>query len=108
MAERKDSDSIGDHFRLRRCILLTLYEHFKSFPYATMEPGAIEDACGTDPQTLNWNLVYLEKNGWVELGKSIDAPPYIACSISISASGIDMVEDEAFFDAKFTPSPTPD
>jgi len=83
---------------------MTLYEHFKAFPYATMEPIALVEACGVDPQTLNWNLVYLEKSGWVELGKSIDTPPYIACSIAISATGIDLVEDDAQLTLKFTPS----
>ena len=50
---------------------------------------------------LNWNIVYLEKCGYVELGKSIDAPPYIASSATITAQGIDLVEDENGFNRRF-------
>ena len=102
MTKRQKEHKIEAHFLLRGCILHALYENFKAFPYATMEPLTIEEACGTDAATLNWNLVYLEKSGWVELGKSIDTPPYIACSITISASGIDLVENEVDFNARFT------
>ena len=86
-------DPPWDHFRLRSRILSILYERFKAFPYAAMELREIEDLCATDAQTLNWNMVYLEKAGYVELGKSLEMPPYVACSATISAIGIDLVED---------------
>lgn len=89
------------HFQLRRCILLTLYEQFKAVPYAAMELEDIEAACATDVKTLNWNLAYLEKCGFVELGKAIEMPPYIACSAAISAAGIDLMENEIELNRRF-------
>ncbi len=97
MATENQSKSSTDHFRLRRCILERLYEIFKEYPYATAELKQIEEACQTDAKALNWNLVYLEKCGFVELGKSIECPPYIASSAALTAKGIDLIEDQAAF-----------
>ena len=93
------------YFELRRCIIKVLYEKFKVVPYATVDFKDIENHCGTDPQILNWNMVYLEKCGFVELGKSFEAPPYIACSAAISAKGIDLIENQEAFDNRFPPDP---
>jgi len=98
---RQVNPDIKEYLNLRRCILKTLYESFKAFPYADIELREIESHCQTDIQTLNWNMVYLEKCGFVELGKSIEAPPYIACSAMISARGIDLVENEVEFNHRF-------
>ena len=57
----------------------------------------IEEACQADAKALNWNLVYLEKCGFVELGKSIECPPYIASSATLTAKGIDLIEDQTEF-----------
>jgi hypothetical protein len=97
MANENQSKPSKDHFRLRRCILEGLYEIFKEYPYATVELKQIEEACQTDAKALNWNLVYLEKCGFVELGKSIECPPYIASSATLTAKGIDLIEDQAEF-----------
>jgi hypothetical protein len=67
--------------------------------------GQLAEACDIDSQDLNWNMVYLEKCGYVELGKSIQTPPYIACSVTITAAGIDLVEDEAAFNLRFPVKP---
>ncbi len=85
---------IPEHIRLRRCILSRLYELFKKFPYAAIELKQIEEDCQTEPKEINWNMVYLEKCGFVELGKSIESPPYIASSVSLTARGIDLIESE--------------
>ena len=87
---------------LRRCILQTLYALFKKHPYAQVELPQLLEACQIDTETLNWNMVYLEKSGFVELSKSIDTPPYIACSASITAAGIDLIENEDEFDNRFS------
>jgi hypothetical protein len=42
---------------------------------------------------LNWNLVYLEKKGFVSLSPSVDCLPYAACTASITGGGIDLAED---------------
>ena len=88
-------------FHLRRSIIELLYEHFMEFPYAPLEMEAIADRCQVDAKSLNWNIVYLEKCGLVELGKSIEAPPFVACTASLTEHGIDLIEDPERFDAKF-------
>lgn len=96
------------HFQLRRQILTTLYEHFREFPYAPLDIQILSDACGTVHTELNWNLVYLEKSGLVELGTLEAAPPFIACSVVISASGIDLIENDGAFQQKFPMAPEPE
>lgn len=88
-------------FYIRRCILRVLYEYFKDFPYATIELVQIADDCGVAAKELNWNMVYLEKSGYVELAKSDAVPPFIAPAAVITAKGIDLIEDKAMFDARF-------
>ncbi len=95
-----DSESI-DHFRLRRAIMVMLYRIFKEHPYSAVELQQIETECAADPKSLNWNLVYLEKSGYVDLGKSHDCAPYIAPFAGIAAAGIDLIEDRGRFDACF-------
>ena len=87
--------------KLRRLILDLLYAAFKEHPYAQTELSEIEQACHTDTKALNWNIVYLEKCGYVELGKSIDCPPFVACSAAITARGIDLIENEMEYNRRF-------
>ena len=101
MTGPKKTEAQGDHFRLRDCILSFLYEMFKVHPFASIDVREIEEHCGVSYQELNWNLVYLEKCGYVELGKSIDFPPYVAASVTITAAGIDLTEDPAAFQKRF-------
>ena len=101
MAEEKDAAAESSHFKLRRCILTILYEIFKEYPYAVVEPRQLEDDCCVSTAEINWNMVYLEKCGYVELGKSVESPPYIASSISLTAGGIDLIEDDIEFNRRF-------
>ena len=101
MAGKKATTETPSYIRLRRCILETLYEIFKRVPYAAVELRQIEEDCHTSTSEVNWNLVYLEKCGFVELGKSIECPPYVASSVSLTAHGIDLVEDEIEFKRRF-------
>lgn len=101
----KNSTANGDIIalqKLRKCILTLLYTSFQEHPYALLMPEELEHTCKTDSQTLNWNLVYLEKCGYLELGKSIENPPYITSSIGISAAGIDLVEDQSQLEDRFS------
>lgn len=93
--------TVQDYFILRRNIIQVLYELFKAVPYAAVDLGEIETQCQSDPATLNWNLVYLEKCGFVELGKAYETPPYVACSAMITEKGIDLIENEDAFNRKF-------
>ena len=90
-----------NHLVLRHRILEVLYDFFKEFPYAMVDIGDISEKCQTAPKELNWNLVYLEKCGFLELSKSTDSLPFIACSAVISASGIDLVENKEEFNHRF-------
>ena len=71
----------------------TLYSFFRAHPYGLVELRYIEEVCETDSQSINWNLVYLEKSGYLELDRSMDCPPYISCTTSITAKGIDLIEN---------------
>ncbi len=90
-----------NHFTLRRCILKTLYTFFKAYPFGLAELRSIDETCQSNPEWLNWNIVYLEKCGYVELDKSMDCPPYISCTATITARGIDLIEDFQKFDKNF-------
>lgn len=78
-----------------------LYAWFQEYPRAAIELHQIEDACNTTPKALNWNMVYLEKKGWLELDLSADCPPYVACSANITGAGVDLVEDGPTFNGQF-------
>ena len=101
MVEEKGPAETPAHFKLRRCILTILYEIFKEYPYAVVEPRQLEDDCCVGTAEINWNMVYLEKCGYIELGKSLDSPPFIACSAEITAKGIDLIENEDEFNTRF-------
>lgn len=96
---------ISDEFisarHLRRCIMLELYAFFQQYPYGLAELRFIDENCQSNPESLNWNMVYLEKCGYAELDKSMDCPPYISCTATITAKGIDLVENRDRFDVKF-------
>jgi hypothetical protein len=92
---------IQGHFELRRCILETLYGFFREYPYGLAELHLFQEQCQCSPEELNWNIVYLEKCGFVDLDKSMDCPPYVSCTATITAQGIDLVENPAQFGNKF-------
>jgi len=96
-----DPIEIEAYTRLRRSVVQTLYRIFREQPYVAVELQTIADECSTDPAALNWNLVYLEKCGYVELGRSHDCAPYIAPFAVLTASGIDLIEDTQGFEERF-------
>jgi hypothetical protein len=61
-----------EHFKLRYQIMQYLYDMFVEYPNASLDIRLIEDACSTNSKELNWNLAYLEKCGYLELGRSIE------------------------------------
>lgn len=101
MPEEKSPKNIDVYMMLRHNVLKMLYTLFREYPHAQVEPREIESSCETNTKDLNWNLVYLEKCGYVELAKSSDSHPYVACSVSITAEGIDLIEDEDAFLKRF-------
>ena len=101
MPEDPSEQRTEAYIRLRRKILTILYGFFQDFPYGSMELRQIQETCNTTSHLLNWNMVYLEKSGYLELDRSPDCHPFVACSVSISAAGIDLVEDPARFNRRF-------
>lgn len=91
----------SDVFRLRRCLLTTLYDSFRSMPYLQMEPEQLRLACRVTLEQLNWNLVYLEKCGYVELSKTYAPADQVASAVSITVGGIDLVENDVEFGKRF-------
>ena len=100
-SEKRHSSHAEPHIKLRRRILKRLYELFTEHPYATVELVQIAEECNANAKELNWNIVYLEKCGYVELSKSYASQTYIASSATITAEGIDLVEDENEFNRRF-------
>jgi hypothetical protein len=96
------AEEIEKYKALRRCILENLYSFFQEHPFGLAELTTLEDACRTDCRTLNWNLVYLDQCGYIELDKSQDCPPYISCTAAITAKGIDLLENKSRFDKRFS------
>ena len=101
MAASSDANDIAAVRRLRRCMLMNLNAVFKQYPYAAVELRQIEEDCRSTPQAVNWNMVYLEKCGYIELGTSVEAPPYVASTATLTAAGIDLIEDGEAFDRRF-------
>lgn len=101
MATGPEANDIAAVRILRRCMLMHLYAVFKQYPYAAVELKQIEEDCRSTPQEVNWNMVYLEKCGYVELGTSVEAPPYVASTATLTAAGIDLIEDGEQFDRRF-------
>ncbi len=104
MLNENQTENTPPPSQLRKRIMEALYDFFKNFPYAQMELSHICEECRSEPRELNWNMVYLEKCGFLELSKSEESPPYVACSASISAAGIDLVEDTGKFNQRFNVS----
>jgi len=101
MSEIETRPCDNSFFSIRRDILKMLYTFFKEYPYAQIELKDIEKECRTNTKELNWNIVYLEKCGYLELGKSSEAYPYVACSAAITVAGVDLAEDENAFNRRF-------
>jgi hypothetical protein len=82
-------------------MLERLYAWFREYPLAPMELRQLAELCSADTPTLNWNIIYLEKKGWVELIHAADCPPFIACAASLTGAGIDLVENRTRFEERF-------
>jgi hypothetical protein len=101
VSDQKSSENKKFINKIRRGILKMLYDYFKEVPYAAIELRQISEECEVSAKELNWNIVYLEKCGLVELAKSFPDPPFVSPSAVITAEGIDLVEDEFEFEKRF-------
>lgn len=92
---------MDSHIQLRRCILKNLYHHFREYPYASIELSQLAGECNAQPKELNWNIVYLEKSGFLELDRQATCQPFISCLATITAKGIDLIENKNLFNRRF-------
>ena len=90
---------------LRRRILQMLYEKFCEHPYHSLTPKEFIEQLGVDRRELDFNMVYLERKGLIELDKPLEGDIFVAARIS--PKGIDLVEDEYAFETSFPQEPLP-
>ncbi|MEW6076282.1 MAG: hypothetical protein AB1724_00575 [Thermodesulfobacteriota bacterium] len=81
--------------------MVYLYDTFRRHPNSSVDIRELEESCGTSPEEMNWNLIYLEKCEYIELGKSVLFPPYVATMITLTVKGIDLVEDAEALKKRF-------
>jgi len=86
----------------RRCIMMQLYDLFRKVPLAPVELRGLAESCRVEARELNWNIVYLEKKGWLTLSHDINCPPYVSCYAELTGAGIDLVEDTVGFEKQFS------
>lgn len=100
----KKGKDLSAALRLRACILSQLYALFQQVPLAPVELRQLAEFCNVPAQALNWNIIYLEKKGWVRLSHDSNCPPYASCYVELTGTGIDLVEDAETFDRVFLKS----
>lgn len=88
---------IGDR-ELRREILRLLYEKFQEHPYHRILASEFCQLTKVPLSRLDYNMIYLEEKGYVELQKPWEGDVFI--SARINAKGIDLVEDDFEFDLR--------
>ena len=60
-----------DKIKVRRKILERLYERFVDHPYNRTTPKEFKEQLGIDLRNLNYNIIYLEDKGLIELQKPL-------------------------------------
>ncbi len=87
------------NIEIRRKILIMAYEKFKEHPYYRITPKEFKEALNIDLKTLNFNIVYLEEKGYIELQKPLEGSLFVGARIT--SKGVDLVEDDYQFDITF-------
>ncbi|MEO0225637.1 MAG: hypothetical protein ABIL05_01665 [candidate division WOR-3 bacterium] len=88
-----------DNKELRRNILEILYKKFCDHPYNSVTPKEFIEDLKVSRSELNFNIVYLESKGLVELHKPLEGDIFVAARIT--SKGIDLIEDDIAFNATF-------
>ncbi|NOR17419.1 hypothetical protein GQ543_06910 [candidate division WOR-3 bacterium] len=84
---------------IRRKILKMAYERFKEHPYHRITPKELENALNIGFKELNYNIIYLEEKGFIELQKPLEGNIFVG--LRITSKGIDLVEDKCQFSIMF-------
>lgn len=87
------------NIEIRRRILEMLYEQFKEHPYYRITPKEFKELLNIDLKTLNFNIVYLEEKGYIELQKPLEGSLFVGARIT--SKGVDLVEDDYQLDITF-------
>jgi DNA-binding Lrp family transcriptional regulator len=90
---------VMDKIKVRRRILEILYEQFVEHPYNRTTPKEFKEQLGISLRDLNYNMIYLEDKGLVELQKPLEGSLFVGARITYR--GIDLVENEYEFDIMF-------
>lgn len=85
--------------KIRRQILEMAYDRFKEHPYYRITPKELENALNIGFKKLNYNIIYLEEKGLIELQKPLEGSIFVG--VRISSKGIDLIEDECKFGIMF-------
>jgi DNA-binding MarR family transcriptional regulator len=84
---------------IRRKILEMLYERFEEHPYHRITPKEFRETLNIDLKNLNFNIIYLEEKGHVELQKPLEGSIFVGARIT--TKGIDLIEDEYQFNITY-------
>ena len=76
---------------LRRKILTMLYACFTEHPYRRITPKEFIEELSVTHKELDFNIVYLEEKGFLELQKPLEGNIFVGARIT--PKGIDLVED---------------
>lgn len=88
---------------IRRRVLEMAYAKFQEHPYYRITPGEFKDQLGITLRELNYNIVYLEEKGYLELQKPLEGNLFVGARIT--PKGVDLAEDTYLLDTLF---PVPD
>ena len=89
---RESGEGINNR-KVRRRLLITLYETYQRDPHAVLTPAELEQNAGLTRDDIMRNIFYLEERGFVKCMKRYGSSLFAA--VRISTLGIDLVEDEA-------------
>jgi len=68
-----------------------LYTCFTEHPYHRITPKEFTESLGVTQKVLDFNIIYLEEKGYVELQKPLEGSIFVGARIT--TKGIDLVED---------------
>lgn len=87
------------NIEIRRKILEMVFECFKEHPYHRITPKEFKEELNIGLKELNYNVIYLEEKGLLELQKPLEGSLFVGARIT--SKGIDLLEDEYKFDIMF-------
>ena len=71
------------------------YELYQQHPYYRVTPKEFREAIEIGIQELNFNVIYLEEKGLLELQKPLEGDLFVGARIT--PDGIDLIEDQERF-----------